>query len=83
MVSVLSSVVGVLREALERLRTGLETRPSGLRFPRFDPEGAEAEDGVRVVVVTELIIESETGEIPEEGRPGGIISVETGTLVCW
>lgn len=31
-VSVLSSVVGVLLEALDRFRTGFETRPSGLKL---------------------------------------------------
>lgn len=33
--SVLRSVVGVRREALERLRAGFETRPSGLRGEEF------------------------------------------------
>lgn len=82
MVSVLNNVVGVLREALERLRKGLETRPSGLRFRRFDPEEAEADDGVRVVVATEVIIQSEAGLTPEEDRPGGIVWAEPGTF-CW
>lgn len=55
-VSVFSRVVGVLLEALDRFRTGFETRPSGLKLlVLLLGAAAEAEaeaDAVAVVVTT-------------------------------
>ena len=51
-VSVLSSVVGVLLEALDRFRTGFETRPSGLKLLVLLLGAAAEADAVAVVVTT-------------------------------
>ena len=37
----LSKVVGVRLEALDRLRTGFPTRPSGLKWPPLELAGSE------------------------------------------
>jgi hypothetical protein len=51
-VSVLSSVVGVLLEALDRFRTGFETRPSGLKLLVLVLEVGFGAEAVVVVVTT-------------------------------
>lgn len=61
-VSVLSRVVGVRREARERLRAGLETRPSGLRWFAVGLEFPEP-SGVAVLVVVTTVA-SETRSFP-------------------
>ena len=56
-VSVLSKVVGVRLEALDRRRMGFETRPSGLKWEDVElgltiPSGGLVAVGIVVVVVT-------------------------------
>lgn len=56
--SVLRSVVGVLREALDLLRAGLVTRPvSGLSREPIEVASPEGEAVVVVVTAVEVVVE--------------------------
>ena len=63
-VSVLSKVVGVRLEALDLLRTGFPTRPSGLKWPALELAGPDEPNGLgaplEVIVVLMAVFTSET-----------------------
>lgn len=69
--SVFRRVVGVRRDALERLRAGLETRPSGLRLVAAVGLEFPEPSGLAVVVVGKAVVTTVASEITRS--PPGVL----------